>query len=167
MGFQPKTGDVIRYDYLWADQEKQGLEAGVKDRPCAVVIAMPFRQDQMRNVFVCAITHSRPEEGQSAIELTPKLSRHLGLDGERAWIKTHEVNVLEWGQNPPHGVTMTPKQEWTYGQLPQAITKQAQEQLQRSIRDRRLRRVQRREEDVARYRSARPRQNDRDTDRER
>jgi hypothetical protein len=35
---EPVPGLVIRYAYLWLDEHRQGLEEGVKDRPCAVIL---------------------------------------------------------------------------------------------------------------------------------
>lgn len=36
----PKSGMVINYSYLWHDEKMRGREEGVKNRPCAIVIAL-------------------------------------------------------------------------------------------------------------------------------
>jgi hypothetical protein len=37
---RPQLGLVIRYSYLWLSEHREGREEGVKDRPCAVVLAL-------------------------------------------------------------------------------------------------------------------------------
>jgi hypothetical protein len=36
----PIAGMVIRYAYLWRSEYERGLEEGLKDRPCAVLLAV-------------------------------------------------------------------------------------------------------------------------------
>jgi hypothetical protein len=36
----PTPGLVIRYSYLWRNEAAAGREEGVKDRPCAIVLAV-------------------------------------------------------------------------------------------------------------------------------
>jgi hypothetical protein len=49
------------------------------------------------------------------------------------------VNTLEWDKNrPPFGVTPARKGEWAYGQLPQALAKDAFEQVSARARARQL-----------------------------
>jgi hypothetical protein len=36
----PRAGLVIRYSYLWQSEAAAGREDGVKDRPCAIVLAI-------------------------------------------------------------------------------------------------------------------------------
>ena len=36
----PQPGLVIRYSYLWRREAAAGREEGVKDRPCAVIVAV-------------------------------------------------------------------------------------------------------------------------------
>jgi hypothetical protein len=39
----PETGQVIRYSYLWLNEHKRGREEGIKDRPCAIILAAKRR----------------------------------------------------------------------------------------------------------------------------
>jgi hypothetical protein len=36
----PIAGMVVRYAYLWRDEHQRGQEEGVKDRPCAILLAV-------------------------------------------------------------------------------------------------------------------------------
>ena len=61
----PKPGLVIRYSYLWARERDKGREEGVKDRPCAVLLATTTEQGDLR-VIVLPITHVPPNENPKA-----------------------------------------------------------------------------------------------------
>jgi len=73
---------VIRYAYLWEREVKAGREEGVKDRPCAVVLA--WREGAGLRVYVLPVTHSLPNG--AAIEIPAVVKARLGLDSQRAWI---------------------------------------------------------------------------------
>jgi mRNA-degrading endonuclease toxin of MazEF toxin-antitoxin module len=138
MAFEPKPGLVIRYDFLWKEEADQGREEG-KDRPCAIIMAATLKADGSRTVVLCPITHAPPGAGEGGVEIPSKVAAHLGLDDARSWIKTHQVNTLEWDKNrPPFGVTPARKGEWAYGQLPQALAKDAFEQVSARARARQL-----------------------------
>jgi hypothetical protein len=91
----PQPGLVIRYSYLWHREAQAGREEGVKDRPCAVVFAFEDEEKRTR-VYVLPITHSRPAEGEDAVEIPPVVKARLGLDSERSWVVVTEANVFGW-----------------------------------------------------------------------
>ena len=91
---EPKPGLVIRYAYLWDRESQTGRDGGVKDRPCAVVLAHTDANGR-RRVYVLPITHSDPGS-DDAVEIPPKVKNHLGLDSGRSWIMLTEVNVFNW-----------------------------------------------------------------------
>lgn len=143
MTFEPKPGLVIRYDFLWKEDDRAGVTSG-KDRPCAVVLILDEREDGARRVLLCAITHSPPVAGETAVELPVAVCRHLGFDDERSWIKTEQVNLLIWPKDRiPYGVQPVARDRWFYGMLPQAIGRQVFEQVREKARQRRLRSVDR------------------------
>jgi len=91
----PQPGLVIRYSYLWHREALTGQEEGIKDRPCAVVIA--YRDDEGRTrVYALPITHSPPAADAAAIEIPAPVKGRLGLDGERSWVVVSEANVFVW-----------------------------------------------------------------------
>jgi len=99
----------------------------VKDRPCAVVIAIAGRDDHPR-VLVLPITHSAPQPPDEGIELPQTTKTRLGLDGERSWIIVSEGNDFTW---PGPDLRFRPGREpesAAYGFLPPVVF--------RAVRDR-------------------------------
>ncbi|MEO1146800.1 MAG: hypothetical protein AAFY26_14530 [Cyanobacteria bacterium J06638_22] len=130
MALTPKAGLVVRYDFLWKDEALRGQEHGRKDRPCAIILATSENEDGSREVILCAISHTPPSADQHAVEVPAKVAAHLGFDGETCWIKTHEVNTLTWESGRiPFGISEAHKGHWSFGMLPQQLTKRAFEQL--------------------------------------
>lgn len=95
-------GLVVRYDYLWRDEQQRGREEGAKHRPCAIVVAYRVDENGRQSVVLCPITHSPPRSTNDAIEIPARVKQHLGLDDAPSWIVTGEVNVVDW--NDP-GIT--------------------------------------------------------------
>jgi hypothetical protein len=91
----PKPGLVIRYSYLWADEHDDGREEGVKDRPCAILLATTTDEDELR-VIVLPVTHSQPRVPQDAVEIPAPTKRRLGLDDDQSWIVLTEGNAFTW-----------------------------------------------------------------------
>jgi hypothetical protein len=91
----PQPGLVIRYSYLWQREAAVGQEEGVKDRPCAVILASTDENGRTR-VYAVPITHSPPADGDEAVEIPAPVKMRLGLDGERSWVVVSEANVFAW-----------------------------------------------------------------------
>lgn len=47
-------------------------------------------------LLVAPITHSPPDRPGDAIEIPARVKRQLGLDSERSWIVTTELNRFLW-----------------------------------------------------------------------
>lgn len=139
MSPEPEAGLVIRYDFLWKDEWDKGAVHGQKDRPCAIILVTRPNEDNTRNVLVCPVTHRPPRSGETAVEIPYKVARHLKLDHDRMWIKTHEVNRFQWEAGRiPFGVVPTPNGEWQHGLLPRAISVQAFNQVRENSKKRNL-----------------------------
>lgn len=150
MAFEPKAGLVIRFDFLWKHEADKGQLDGSKDRPCAIILTTKAKEDGKRDVMLCPITHTPPSKDETAVEIPHKLARHLKLDDERMWIKTDQLNTVEWPDNMlPFGVTPAFKgqNQSVFGQLHSDIGKQAFEQVRENARNRKLDTV-RREMDI-------------------
>ncbi|QUD87605.1 growth inhibitor PemK [Phenylobacterium montanum] len=91
----PRPGLVIRYAYLWRREHDAGQDEGVKDRPCAIVVAVDAENDD-KTVYVLPITHSPPSDQADAIELPQATKLRLGLDSDRSWIVVSEGNSFIW-----------------------------------------------------------------------
>jgi hypothetical protein len=123
----PQPGLVVRFSYLWRHEADAGREEGVKDRPCAVVIAIDLNEGRPR-VIVLPITHAPPHRPDEGVELPQATKMRLGLDSERSWIIVSEGNVFTW---PGPDLRLLPGQGpegAAYGFLPPAVF--------RTVRDR-------------------------------
>lgn len=141
---EPKPGLVIRFDYLWRDEQRRGQQDGRKDRPCVIVVATKEREDGSRRVMVCPTTHLPAQENQTAVEIPPKLARALDLDDDRMWIKTHELNSFIWEKDRiPVGMVKTPGGKWLHGIVPYAIREEVLAQVRLNNQQRRLSQVKR------------------------
>lgn len=144
MPLVPEPGLVIRYDFLWKEEQDAGAEQGYKDRPCAVILTSTPREDGSRLVMLCPITHSPPQEGETGVEIPARVAHYLHLDEEHSWIKTHQVNTLIWEKDRlPFGLAKAYGDEWSFGQLPQQIGRQAFEQVHKNAQQRNLRKTAR------------------------
>lgn len=91
----PEPGLVIRYSYLWAREHDQGREEGIKDRPCAVLLATRNDEGDLR-VIVLPVTHTPPLDPEAAFEIPAPTRRRLGLDEDQSWIILTEGNSFIW-----------------------------------------------------------------------
>jgi hypothetical protein len=113
----PEAGLVIRYSYLWVSEHREGREEGVKDRPCAIVLAVCDREDHTQ-VLVVPVTHSPPANLAEAVELPAAVKQHLGLGAERSWVVLSESNLFEWPGPDLRRVGDRDDQSVAYGFLP-------------------------------------------------
>jgi hypothetical protein len=123
----PAPGLVVSYSYLWRNEALRGLEEGLKDRPCVVVLAVQI-QDGRTIVTVAPITHSPPERPEVAVEIPAETKQRLGLDGARSWIVAADLNRFIWP-----GVDLRPigrgKDTFAYGLLPAGLYRQVREKV--------------------------------------
>jgi hypothetical protein len=111
---------VIRYSYLWASEYAQGQEEGVKDRPCAIVLATADDAgDQV--VTVLPISHTPPTNPLFAVELPAAVKRRLKLDDERSWVILAEANRFTWPGPDLRPLRPGDAQSAAYGPLPYGL----------------------------------------------
>lgn len=145
---QPEVGQVIRYRYLWNRESAAGHEDGRKDRPCAVVVALPSTPPDSEGptVAVVPITHSPPDKRTFALEIPRAVKRRLGLDDQPSWIVLDELNRFIWpGPDLMPARASREALEMIYGSLPKQLTDQALAILTAAIREGKLRVVKRTE----------------------
>tara|TARA_Y100001972_G_scaffold115322_2_gene151892 strand:+ start:176 stop:565 length:390 start_codon:yes stop_codon:yes gene_type:complete len=116
---------VLCYRYLWRTEAEAGCVEGLKDRPCAVVVAIQG-DDEGRRVVVAPITHTAPLNPDQAIKLTRATQRRLGLDSDQSWIITSEVNVFSW---PGPDIRPTPSGATAFGELPEVVFQELKRQV--------------------------------------
>lgn len=140
----PVPGLVIRYSYLWQSEYERGQEEGVKDRPCAVVLATQS-EDGQKIVVVLPITHAQPDNPKLAIEIPNSVKRRIGLDDGRSWVLLAEANRFLWP-----GPDLRPSRHGdagsvAYGMLPYQLFEEIRLSFIKAIKERRAGAIQRSE----------------------
>jgi hypothetical protein len=131
----PQPGQVIRYAYLWWNEARTGREEGTKDRPCSIVLTRTT--DAGRTVaYVLPITHTPPLKGEDGVEIPQATKRRLGLDGERSWIITTELNQFTW---PGPDLRPTAAGEYIHGSLPEKLMRLVLESVKKNAHNKQLR----------------------------
>lgn len=130
----PQVGLVIRHAYLWWNEARAGREEAVKDRPCVIVHTRQNEHGETE-VFIAPVTHAPPERLERAMEIPGGTKRRLGLDHEKSWIITTEVNRFIW---PGPDIRTTPSGGNAYGHLPAAMTHDLTRHVRDNARDRSL-----------------------------
>lgn len=132
---QPVPGLVIRYAYLWQLEHQRGQEEGVKDRPCAVILATTDDEgDQV--VTVLPVTHTPPSNPALAVEISYPTKCRLGLDDERSWIVLTEANRFVWPGPDLRQAQPGDMASVAYGLLPRSLFKEVTAKLADAIKAR-------------------------------
>ncbi len=117
----PVPGLVIRYSYLWASEHARGQEEGVKDRPCAVVLATASEAGEQVVMTVLPISHTPPSDPHLAVEIPAVVKHRLKLDDERSWVVLAEANRFIWPGPDLRPLRPGDAQSTAYGPLPYAL----------------------------------------------
>lgn len=117
---RPEPGLVIRYSYLWLSEHEEGREEGIKDRPCAIILATQDADGDTKTVVV-PVTHSPPKNNSDALELPPIVKKHLGLDDQRSWVVVSESNSFTWPGPDLRRVGDRDNSSAAYGYLPPKV----------------------------------------------
>ena len=138
----PHPGLVISYSYLWAREHRTGQEEGLKERPCAIVVARHVVGDRTL-VTVVPLTHAPPRDPHAAIEIPPQIKAHLGLDDQPSWIVVSEVNGFIWPGPDLRRVAGSDPPRFDYGVLPPGFFRKVRDQLLAEYTARRVQAVPR------------------------
>jgi hypothetical protein len=117
---QPLPGQVISYAYLWQSEHRRGLEEGLKDRPCAVIL-VTTNEDGENVVTALPITHTPPSNPELAVEIPQLTKRRLGLDDARSWVVLTEANRFTWPGPDLRPVRRGEAASVLYGELPGSL----------------------------------------------
>ena len=113
----PKPGLVINHGYLWRYEATSGQEEGRKDRPCVVILAVEEIEGE-KIVTVAPVTHTPPTDSKSAVELPQITKKRLGLDDQRSWVVTTEVNRFTWPGTDLRPISRKKPNEFAFGFAP-------------------------------------------------
>jgi hypothetical protein len=108
----PKLGLVVHYGFVRAgDGRRRPPDAG-KDRPCLIVdlegAPAPGGKDRtVVRVTYLPISHVAPRADESAIEIPPRVARHLGLSAQRSYLYISYAVEDDW----PFDVARVPGRE--------------------------------------------------------
>jgi hypothetical protein len=91
---EPPIGNLVAYEYLWLSQENKRND-GAKVYPVALIFAKKIIAS-VTLAYAVGMSHKPPYASQKAIEVPKKLKRHLGLDEDRSWICTDQLNEFTW-----------------------------------------------------------------------
>ena len=147
---EPQGGLVVSYAYLWRHESEAGQIEGVKNRPCAIVLAVrregvtpaqggaaAGKSDTLTIVTVAPITHTPPHDPNTAMEIPAKVKQHLGLDSERSWIILDEFNEFAWPGFDLRPIPGKPSR-YHYGFLPPTMYRMIVERILELRRQRRV-----------------------------
>ncbi len=132
---RPIPGLVIHYSYLWASEHARGQEEGVKDRPCAIVLASTDDADGP-TVTVLPVTHTPPSDPRLTVEIPAATKRRLGLDNNRSWIVLTEANRFTWPGPDLRPSLSGGAARVAYGQLPYALFEEVRQKLLAALKSR-------------------------------
>jgi hypothetical protein len=137
----PLPGLVIRYSFLWSHEAKAGASEGRKDRPCAIVVAVPRNQHGDIRVVVVPVTHTAPADPETSLALPQAVRTALGLDPDPSWVRLDELNVFSWPGYDLRVISGTDRID--YGPLPKPLFERIRRGVLALDRARRTRQVRR------------------------
>jgi hypothetical protein len=123
-GMPPRPGSVIRYAYLWADEDAAGRYEGRKDRPALVLALSAKTADGGSQLLVLAVMHTAPAEPANAVRFPAEEKRRLGLDDIPAWIITTEGNAFIWPGPDIRPIPDRAAGTMTYGEVSRSLLQQ-------------------------------------------
>ncbi|MBD3662225.1 MAG: type II toxin-antitoxin system PemK/MazF family toxin [Arenibacter algicola] len=118
----PFPGLVVGYSYLWRHEHRSGEEGGRKDRPCAIVLVSE-QVDGETVVIVVPITHTSPQDDETAVELPPETKKRMGMDDQPSWVMVNEVNRFIWPGPDLRPIPNANPRRFDYGVLPPKLFK--------------------------------------------
>ena len=141
---KPVPGLVIRYSFLWREEDMRGMEEGSKDRPCAIILTT--EDDEVGTlVTVLPVTHSPPSDKSLSIEIPPATKKRLGLDDDRSWIVLTDANRFVWPGPDLRYIRPGDATSASYGLLPDGLYLEVRNKFVAAVRANRAKAVTRTE----------------------
>ncbi len=133
----PKVGHVIKYSYLWWNEQRKGRKEGLKERPCSVVLSRRTDRGEVI-LYVLPITHTPPSKSEDGLEIPNSTKKRLGLDDQKSWIITTEFNKFTW---PGYDIRKISSGSYSYGILPEKLIQLAIDSVKVHARNSKLKHV--------------------------
>jgi hypothetical protein len=128
----PQPTDVLSYAYLWAREAALGRDDAAKDRPVVVVLATITRE-HIVEVVVAPVTTQPPRSSDDSVEMPSTVKANLGLDDQRCWIMTSEVNRFIWPGPDIRPINKREGRSPYYGKIPAKLLEAMRVKIQRQI----------------------------------
>ena len=115
----PVPGLVIRYSFLWSREARTGATEGRKDRPCAIVVAIP--KDEYRRHEGCRRSgNAQRSSGSNDLSTASGGSQNrFGAQSNSSWVCLDELNVFSWPGYDLRVISGTDRID--YGHLPKSL----------------------------------------------
>lgn len=104
----------------------------MKDRPTVVVLATKVR-DGITEVVVAPVTTQPPRSGDESVEMPATVNAHLGLDDQRCWIITSEINRFIWPGPDIRPISGRDERTPYYGKIPGKLLEAMRAKIQKQI----------------------------------
>jgi hypothetical protein len=92
----PRIGSLIWFQYLWSRDADAGEKFGRKLRRCLVLNKVERSPGGPVTVIVAPITHRRPVDSFTSIEISATDAAALRLDSDVSWIIVDDINYFTW-----------------------------------------------------------------------
>lgn len=119
-----------------------GRDDAVKDRPVVVVIATIVREGLIE-VVVAPVTTQPPRSRDESVEIPFAVKSHLGMDDQRCWIITDEVNRFIWPGPDVRPLDQREGRSPYYGKIPGKLLELLRVKIQKQVDLRRFRATKR------------------------
>jgi hypothetical protein len=134
---RPEPGLVISYSYLWKREARSGQDEGLKDRPCAIIVAQQVEGGGRTRILVAPISHQPSADPAMCMEIPARVKQMLGLDGARSWVH-FEVNRFWWPGPDLRPVSRARPDLFEFGFLPPKLFGQLTKRIAALAVERRL-----------------------------
>jgi hypothetical protein len=104
----------------------------VKDRPAVVVLATTVREEAVE-IVVAPVTTQPPRSNESSVEMPAVVKAHLGLDDQRCWIITSEVNRFIWPGPDIRPINGREGRTPYYGKIPGKLLEAMRANIQKQV----------------------------------
>ncbi len=109
-----------------------------------MVVAIEKREHGTQ-ILVVPVTTRPPRQGDTAIEMPPRVKEHLGLGEERCWIITSEYNLFTWPGPDIRPIRSGGPIEPRYGSIPGKLFEQLRAKIEAAARAGQLKETKRTE----------------------
>jgi hypothetical protein len=102
------------------------------------VVVATEKRPHGTQLLVVPVATRPPRPGDSAVEIPPRVRKHLGLGDERCWIVSDELNRFTWPGPDIRPIRRGQDLDPHYGAIPGRLFEQVRQKLDQAARAGRL-----------------------------